>query len=429
MLPVLYVPPVTPPSPEDRPPRQRRAPRLALVATLLIGTPLLAWATLGLGFAAPERLALAATPIETAEPAATGTVRLAEAPTGPAAGPATSGGSQPYLVGGAPHPKAEPKPEPESAASEPVPATEGAGVRVIDMNRKGGAEPLAPAKAAPSAPTDAPTGPATAEAPAKPVDVAAPTPAPVTPAPAAPAPAARVEPPAVTAPAMTPSELRPSVEPSAATAKAEPPAAVPAVAPPPPQTMPAPTAPASTPKAAAKPAVKPAATSSVVVAEPPTGSPHAQKPAETRPAERRPGGLAPLAAPSTPPGLQPVAPPRPASSTSGRDDFADRLATVRRDESRRLQAPPPASWDDEEEVVVAPRRRGWSVLPPFLGGDEPPPRAVLRPFEAPPRLAERPTGHSNCHYHAWPSEEMEFHRAVECHWHRNARDPSLRYLR
>jgi hypothetical protein len=173
MLPVLYVPPVTPPSPEDRPPPRRR-PRLALVAALLIGTPLLAWATLWLGFAAPEVVALAATPIEATRPAdpaaTTGTLRLAEAATGPAAGPATSGGSQPYLAGTAPSPKPEPKP----AASDP--ASEGAGVRVIDMNRKAGTEHPAPPKPAPTVATEAPAKPVATETPAKPADVAAPAP-------------------------------------------------------------------------------------------------------------------------------------------------------------------------------------------------------------------------------------------------------------
>ena len=86
--------------------------------------------------------------------------------------------------------------------------------------------------------------------------------------------------------------------------------------------------------------------------------------------------------------------------------------------------------EDEEDVIVAappPREQRWGFVPPFFGG---PRGEVLRPFEAPPREAmRREVRGENCHYHAWPTEDMAFHRGIRCHWHQDPGEPSLRYVR
>ncbi|MER2605277.1 MAG: hypothetical protein ABTQ29_05570, partial [Siculibacillus sp.] len=46
-LPVLWIPPVNPPSPEDRPPRSNRLRGALLAAVALIAAPLLAWGVSG----------------------------------------------------------------------------------------------------------------------------------------------------------------------------------------------------------------------------------------------------------------------------------------------------------------------------------------------------------------------------------------------
>jgi ribonuclease E len=457
-LPVLWVPPVPPQAPENRPPRASRRPQIVTLAALLIGTPILAWATMTGNDTPADRATVAEVAVATPKPvapqpqkaAAPAPVRLAETAT--SAGPATSGGSQPYLTDAPAAAKAKPeaKPAKETATAPAAVDAEGRPVRVIDMNQRSDGEtavepkPVAPpvATAAPhpaaenpdavksatpdAKKTAAPDRPAPATAAAKaepkpPVTPPAPVAAKDTPSPAAETVRGPVAepPPAVTAKAPVPappSELRSTIDTPPAARSGEAATVVapkPADAAPPREHTPA-------PEIAAKPTVeKPAtvtaapkptsgATSVVTVAPPATPKKPAKIP-EPRPKE---------AAPALAGG--PDAPAR----TESRD-FADRLATVRREEGRRLRAAPSPIEEDDGEIVAP--RRGWSIFPSFE--DEAPPRPVLRPFSPPPRVAERPVGHSNCHFHAWPTEEMEFHRDVQCHWHRNARDTSLRYVR
>ncbi|WP_407050035.1 hypothetical protein [Methyloraptor flagellatus] len=100
---------------------------------------------------------------------------------------------------------------------------------------------------------------------------------------------------------------------------------------------------------------------------------------------------------------------------------------------RNAPRAPQAYYDDEEVVIERPRR--WSLFPPYYYGDRPVERRpVLRPYEPEPRIrtyAEPRTHYAgqNCHFHAYPVEGMPFHRDVRCHWHRDADDPSLRYVR
>lgn len=100
---------------------------------------------------------------------------------------------------------------------------------------------------------------------------------------------------------------------------------------------------------------------------------------------------------------------------------------------RNAPRAPQAYYDDEEVVIERPRR--WSLFPPYYYGDRPVERrSVLRPYEPEPRIrtyAEPRTHYAgqNCHFHAYPVEGMPFHRDVRCHWHRDADDPSLRYVR
>ena len=159
----------------------------------------------------------------------------------------------------------------------------------------------------------------------------------------------------------------------------------------------------------------------------------------------RPTVLAPRAeTKQAEPKPKPALPKREAVRTPSRDedipradggnggDFADRLAAIRRDEARRaVERPrhvaPPEDYEDEEVVVVPRPRWGWQ--PPVFFDDRPR-GPVLRSFERPAREASSrgPIG-ENCHYHAWPTEDMAFHRQVQCHWHRDPGDPSLRYVR
>lgn len=100
---------------------------------------------------------------------------------------------------------------------------------------------------------------------------------------------------------------------------------------------------------------------------------------------------------------------------------------------RNAPRAPQAYYDDEEVVIERPRR--WSLFPPYYYGDGPVERrTVLRPYEPEPRIRTytEPRAHyagQNCHFHAYPVEGMPFHRDVRCHWHRDADDPSLRYVR
>lgn len=406
MLPVVYVPPVTPPSPDERPPRASRRPRIVLLAALTIGVSALAWAGMSGGGASEPSPATAVS------------------------GPSTSGGSQPYLTGVA-DAKSDPKTEPQNAAPTATAPTKPAEAQLEPAKATPAATPMPePAKAAPVVAAPAPPTPATPD-PATPSAGAEGQPVRViemnrkaADAPPAPKPAPSVaEPEAKPAPAPVAAEPTPAKPTEMRGAVAEP-AATPAPAPP------LQAAPAQvTPPAAARRSTPPVATTTPSTPKAPA------KPAEAK-ADHRPG-LQPLAGSATTPGLKPATPvakaplqaPPPAARVQppSNGDFADRLATVRRDEQRRLQAPPATGWEDDEEVVVVPQRRGWSILPPFF--DDRPTRPVLRPYDPPPRVAERPVGHSNCHYHAWPTEEMDFHREIACHWHANPRDPSLRYVR
>lgn len=446
-LPVLWVPPVPPQAPENRPPRAGRRPQIVTLAALLIGTPILAWATMtGTDAPADRRdVATVATAAEaTAKPvapqvAAAADVRKAPVPapvrlaeTTITSGPATSGGSQPYLTDAPVAAKPKPETQPAKDAAAPAAAdAEGRPVRVIDINQRGDGD--GPNEAKPAAPPVATAAPQPAPEKAEPKPPVTP-PTPVAEKTAAPtAPAAKPEPTPVAAPSpavaakspssSAPSELRSTIDtPPAAVGHGE----AAAVAAPKPSDATAPgaktatpapeiaTTPATEKPAAAKPATvtaapKPASSATSVVTVAPPTAPH--KPAKVP--EPRPRDTGPALAGGSD-----------AAARAESRDFADRLATVRREEGRRLRAAP-APIDDEEVVVVP--RRGWSIFPSFE--DEPPARPVLRAFEPPPRVAERPVAHSNCHFHAWPTEEMEFHRDVQCHWHRNARDTSLRYVR
>jgi hypothetical protein len=429
-LPVLWVPPVPPQAPENRPPRASRRPQIVTLAALLIGTPILAWATMTGNEAPAVRPGAAVAREASVKPSVpqaekvSAPLRLAETST--SAGPATSGGSQPYLTDAptAAKPKPEAKPAKETSAAPAAVDAEGRAVRVIDMNQRAdGDGPIEPKPVTPpvaAAPRPAAEKPGAAKA-------AAPDTAKVAP-PTAPAAKAEPSPAAVPSPAVAakapvpaaPSELRSTIDTPPTTAHTGDAAAVAAP-------KPADTAASSdkAPAPAAEIAAKPAA----------------EKPAPVTAAPKPGSGstsVVTVAPPATPAKPTKIPAPRPKETTpalaggpdaaarSENRDFADRLAAVRRDEGRRLRAAPPPIDDDEAEIVVVPRR-GWSIFPSFE--DEVPARPVLRPFDPPPRVAERPAAHSNCHFHAWPTEEMEFHRDVQCHWHRHARDTSLRYVR
>ena len=442
-LPVLWVPPVPPQVPEDRPPRAGRRPQIVTLAALLIGTPILAWATMTGADEPTERAAVATVAEATAKPvvpqAAKAPAPEAEkaptpirfAGTATSAGPATAGGARPYPPVAPRGARAEPPANPGRAPAAAPAAVDAAGhpVRVIDMNQRSDGDATAEPKPVPppvatATPQPAAEKPDTAKAAA--TDAKTTTP-PHRPATAKDEPKPPVTPPtpvAAKVPASpAPSELRSTIDTPPATAHA---GEAPSVAAP----KPTDTAtsrdetPGHAPEIAAKP------TPEMPVTAKPATVTSAPKPGSA------PTSVVTVAPPATPKKPTKIPEPRPkdaapslaggpgAAAHAESRDFADRLAAVRREEGRRLRAAPPPIEDDE--VVVVPRR-GWSIFPSFE--DEAPARPVLRPFEAPPRVAERPVSHSNCHFHAWPTEEMEFHRDVQCHWHRNARDTSLRYVR
>ncbi len=412
-LPVLWVPPVTPPDPDERPPKRRGNLGVILAALVIVGLPLGAWATWTRTAGAPADATQQAkvAEVETAAPAKPETPPAKAEPA-----PSTSGGNLPYIArptqpaapapnaAAQPAPAAPPSPAPAATAEAPVPlGPDGRPVRVIGIDKRSGdmTEPAAaapptrvaePEKPAPAAPPAAAPSPSAAIAPA-PVEPAAPRGSIVEAAPPqAPAP----QPPVAVAP-------QPSQPEKPAVAVTEP------------------AAPVAVPPSAAPTVITPPAEAS----RPATPAP---KSAETKPTE---------------PKAKPVPPKREAARTPSRDedipradggngDFADRLAAIRRDEARRAverprYVPPPEDYEDEEVVVVPRPRWGWQ--PPVFFDDRPH-GPVLRPFERPAREAASrgPVG-ENCHYHAWPTEDMAFHRQIQCHWHRDPRDSSLRYVR
>lgn len=370
-LPVLWVPPVTPPSPEDRPPRNRRTRNLLLGAAVLIATPLLIVAVLGQtgkgervaegpstsGGSQPYIAAPATTPAtgaqkETpADPAPTAAaVPTTPAPTSPAPSPSTSATTTSART------EAAPEPTPPTTVN----GADGQPVRVIDIGKRPGEAPTTvvaqpPVKAAPGEP-------------AKPQDSRAAAPA--------------------TAAPIAPQAIRPSVDP---------------------------TSPAKPATATATPNVTAPVTGEAATTAAPQSVPLPEK--------------KPVARETTTPRARVAVQPPADGRTTSRDDFSERLGAIRRSESRRaVEAEPPIVDEEDDGVIVVPRRRGWGFLPPLFGSDEPP-RPALRSFDPPDRLVRnRPSRAENCHYHAYPTDDMTFHRDVRCHWHDDPNDPSLRYV-
>ncbi len=386
-LPVLWIPPIEPPSPDDRPPVPRRSRGRLLAAVAVLVVPLSAWALIGGG-------------------------NRSGAP-----GPVTSGGSQPYLTTDG---KAPLKPDTLPTPTQTSPTT------------------TAPVAASPS--TEAPAASATSRTPSP---TEAPSATTATARPASPEGSSEgqgvrvidmnkpnggghaIARPAVSLPdtAQAPTTRRPA----AATSQ-------------PVTSQPASPPPASSSTASAPPA-SPSASSTEASA--PIAPPRDQT-TERKAATRQPSVTAPAGA---------------AASSAGASDFADRLATMRRSEEgtpRVLGAPPrylevPPSVDDEEDTrVVTPSlprderydrpkyRRdsdsNWDdegPLPPAgIPGDDPAPRRTLRPYDTPDRIVRSGTPRGeNCHYHAYPADDMPFHREVRCHWHEDPNDPSIHYTR
>jgi hypothetical protein len=71
--------------------------------------------------------------------------------------------------------------------------------------------------------------------------------------------------------------------------------------------------------------------------------------------------------------------------------------------------------DVTERVVV--------LTPPAAIGGQPP-----RPTPAPKVASGQRRAADNCHYHAYPTAGTYAHRDIQCHWHQDAGDPSLRYV-
>ena len=450
-LPVLWVPPVPPPDPNERPPKRRGNKGVWLAAVAIVALPLLALSVFGetkpKSAVAPTKVVEAETqapaaPTATAPVEATTTSGAAAAPLGPS--PTTSGGNQPYIAGSAAVPSApapveaaKPSADPPQVAApaaasapatpvgEPKPAlgADGRPVRVIGIDH-------------PSADMAARPAPQTVETPRASED--AKPEAPATPAIAATEPRGSIAAPTEAVPLPSPAPERPVVaspsEPAVPTASdstaSEPAAAASAPA------VPAVGATAATGRGGEVPSAE-------------TGKPVENKSVETK------SGAAPQPLPSKRTATAPQPLPEPTKRAGGGDDFADRLAAIRRSETRRpvepaphaVEVPPPAAQprsaaqprpirpqvveedpEVEEEVIVVPRRH-WGFIPPFF--DDGPRRPVLRSYDPPPprEAMERAPRGENCHYHAWPTEDMAFHRSVKCHWHRDPNDPSIRYVR
>lgn len=398
-LPVLWVPPVEPPSPEDRPPspRGRRGLLLAAVAALVV--PVAAWALMG----------------------GHGTDR--------APGPGTSGGSLPYLM--SPEDKAAAKPATPSGA------------------------PVGPAASTSPAPSAAPVETAAtpaASSPTPPPLAATPTPPTVTEPPAT-TPIARTTTPEPTGDGQSVRVIDMTKPNGGGHAVARPAVSLPDGAQQPTTRRPAPAQ--ATPAATDKGTAPSSAATGPSSAPPPpssadgTAAASPASPALAQPREATPEKKTVARPPAH-------APSKPAASGSSSSDFADRLATIRRAEEpppRVLGAPPrnlevpPSVADDEDTRIVTPslprdgryvprrsRDADWdddARLPPAgIPGDDPPPRRALRPFESPDRMvrAGAPRG-EDCHYHAYPTDDMAFHRDIRCHWHDDPNDPSIHYTR
>lgn len=406
-LPVLWVPPVTPPDPDERPPKRRGNLGVLLAAVAIVGVPLLAVTVFGetAPKTPPRTEVVEAETTKPATPPAAPSVAAAPSAPAPSLGPApdTSGGNQPYIAG---VPAASPAPASGAAEtakpSEPAPAVsaspatpspapvaveearpatgpDGRPVRVIGLDR-------APADAAPTAPSTPVAAPAerAAVAPITPVEPRGATAEPPASSPPAPVAAAPVE-----APATEPAPIVARSEPGVATGGSS-----------------ASVAPSTTPETVAPKAAE-------------------AKPARTPLPPKREAPKTARAGEET---------GRGASAGQAPDAFADRLAAIRRSEERRAAARAPVEEppvvEEDEEVVVVPRRGGWGFVPPFFADG--PRRPALRSYDPPPpreAMGERAPRGENCHYHAWPTEDMAFHRAVKCHWHRDPDDPSIRYVR
>lgn len=89
--------------------------------------------------------------------------------------------------------------------------------------------------------------------------------------------------------------------------------------------------------------------------------------------------------------------------------------------------------DDSDYYVYRPRR--WRDSYPYVYAypEYRTAPGVMRPFSSSPRYyyvqPMGPGGGDNCHYHAFPGDGMRFHREIRCHWHEDAGDPSIRYVR
>lgn len=151
--------------------------------------------------------------------------------------------------------------------------------------------------------------------------------------------------------------------------------------------------------------------------------------ARKEPATRTPGGLRRDAEPLDPYG-------RPLPRSAARDP-----RTVAPDDRYARRAPQPgegrygrADEDDASEYYVY-RPRRWRDTYPYVYAypEYRTAPGALRPFAASPRYyyvqPSGPGGGDNCHYHVYPSDGMRFHREIRCHWHEDAGDPSIRYVR
>lgn len=429
-LPVLWVPPVAPPDPDERPPKRRGNRGVLAAAVAIVGLPLLAIAVYGAVGVSTEMSEPATAHAAPSSPVAARPATVVEATpvalpkaapsrltvaTGPS--PETSGGNQPYIAAPpTPTPPASPAPSPtvEAPKARAAVGADGRPVRVIGIDRPSADMAQGePARAIPERRTK---------------DDAAPAPAtvatPITPA----TPRGSIDGSMGAAAGSTPAPVVTTAEPDGPIAAKPAPVVAPS-APAKPTVVEAPAAPQDAPSVVR---VGPPE-AGAVVREPP--APVTAKPAEaTTPQSVAPPATTAEAKPRPVP-LPPKRATAPAERRevdgAGTGDFADRLAAIRRAESRRAvearKIAPPVDETDEEVIVVAPRRP-WGWVPPFF--QDRPRGPVLRPYEAPPRtVSERDLRGENCHYHAWPTDEMAFHRSVRCHWHRDPEDPSIRYVR
>lgn len=172
----------------------------------------------------------------------------------------------------------------------------------------------------------------------------------------------------------------------------------------------APTVTATVPPAAPAPA-----TASVTPTAPAAPKPVAAA-AKPRQGELPPGVNPALAA--DPRAVVPISPPqqRPSVAAAPQPQPQHGVVVVRRPMFFGLFGP---EVNVTERVVV--------LTPPANVGST---QAAPRPPAAvgqPKVVSRKPT--SNCHYHAAPAAGMGYaHRDVQCHWHENPGDPTLRYV-